>query len=107
MSDIERLRQDVINAAREYKQSIHGYDKPMRVSVPNDEGADRFFAAHNKMIGALDALDEAERPDPWELLRGVQDMGGVWFDDTAEMRHKARDLDYLIDKALAWKEAQQ
>ncbi len=113
MSDVERLRQEVINAARRYKNAIHRYDKPMRVSVPNDEGADEFFAAHNHMIRTLAALDEAEAPDPWMLLREAQlhiDVCVEWLPDQTDHGHKLRieseRIANRIEAALAWKENQ-
>jgi hypothetical protein len=57
MSDVEELRQDVINAVRDYFKALltkHG----QAIDI-----------ARQNMSDKLAALDEAEIPDPWQIIR--------------------------------------
>ena len=78
MTDIERLRENVINAARAWR-SEHG-----EVSL-----ADGLFEA-------LDALDAALTPDPWAVLEESLDRHANDLSAKLETR---------IREALEWREA--
>lgn len=65
MTDIEQLRQDVIDAARKVVERGARWASQGTCYI-TDEGI--------LLASALDALDAAERPDPWELLRRLLDL---------------------------------
>lgn len=80
MTDIEKLRDAVIEAARKWRGKYGGDDDEME-----------------SLIDAVDALDEALTPDPWALLSEaateIECIGGP-----------NNDLLVRLDTALAWKE---
>lgn len=86
MSNLDQLRQDVIDKARV-------------VSRGKDNGGVILPAppvALNALDDALTALDEAQKPDVWGLLRSMRNM----IVETSA-GHLAKDA---IDSALAWRE---
>ena len=89
MSEVEKLRLDVINAAREVTDMPAGSLITERLNL----------AAYQRLASSVDALDEAETPDSWELLRIV--VSANFNLEYAERHQNA------IRAALAWKEAQQ
>ena len=92
MSDVEKLRQDVINAAREVTDMPAGSLIPQRLNL----------VAYQCLASSVAALDEAEKPDPWMLLRYVDNrIHSDWSLPGGDP------LPQMIDAALAWKEAQQ
>jgi len=81
MSDIERLRENVINAARAIKVGGKGYA----------------MADVYQVVDAVDALDAALTPDPWDLLRAAYD----WMMSDAPQTNRSSE----IEAALEWREA--
>ena len=77
MTDIDELRQRVIDAARAWRRTEDDYD----------EAGD--------LVNAIDALDAAEAPDPWGLLREAR----------AHIPPCEPDRAARIDAALAWHDA--
>ena len=78
MTDIDELRQRVIDAARAWRQSEDDYDET------------------DELVNAIDALDAALTPDPWELLR-----------ETHSFIERGGDCGPLADRieaAIAWRE---
>lgn len=77
MTSIDELRDAVIEAARRQAKE-----------VPEDT----LFTLHD----AINALDEAEKPDPWALLRETHAVT-CYGPSSIDMADR-------ITKALAWKE---
>ncbi len=86
MTDIEQLRQDVID---ELRYAVQHTDPRVGYSCHP-----RLF---QRLREKIRVLDEAERPDPWMLLREVRDGG---------CPPSGRPLTGRIEAALAWKETQ-
>jgi hypothetical protein len=80
MTDIEVLRDAVIQAARAY--------------VRGDGESYQLARDWEPLVDALDALDKAMRPDPWELL----DEPPIWPAFITDWEKRVND-------ALAWREA--
>ena len=87
MSDIEQLRQDVINAARNVRMCCRSLDMEQGYALAMEH-------MHNKLA----ALDEAERIYPWQLLRLIKD----------HLKDGTIDSDHSVAKevslALKWRE---
>mgnify|MGYP000893471734 CR=1 FL=1 len=84
MTDIDELRQRVIDAARAWRRTEDDYD----------EAGD--------LVNAIDALDAAETPDPWELLREYVSDAADADDHTWESF--CADWVPRVRAALAWRE---
>lgn len=80
MADIEKLRQDVIDAARRHLRQ-GGMTTP------------------DYMRDAINALDAAETPNPWALLEQFYNDTMHWTNDN--------DLRVRTRAALAWHERQE
>lgn len=83
MTDIDELRQRVIDAARAWRQSEDDYD----------EAGD--------LVNAIDALNAAEAPDPWEILREAHDR----LTDPSRASASNEPMIRTIESALAWHDA--
>jgi hypothetical protein len=88
MTDIEQLRSNVINAARD----VASTDRPTMGQLAN-------------LGGAVDALDAAEKPCPWKALRDALDI------TYSEHSHSAYEqlvrLQDAVEAALAWHDQQE
>lgn len=90
MSDIERLRLDVINAARTVVRHWQDNNEPVNAKA-------------SVLCKAVDALDEAEKPDPWKLLREARQLAreakeapGISYSETDSLQRR-------IELALQWR----
>ena len=89
MTDIEALRSNVINAARACRDH---WNDPSPVGI----------AFETDLMDAVDALDAAEKPDPWELLRRVHyALDGDPGDVSCSPLHEE------IEEALEWHDKQE
>lgn len=82
MTDIEPLRQDVIETA-------------MAVVSWWKEHGEMTNGVETCMVEAVRSLEEALRPDPWALLREIMDAGGTNYDFP--------ELDAKVWEALKWR----
>ena len=96
MSNIRELEQAVIEAARN------------AVGVRMQQGKPRGFAIdenaiYQSLATAIAILNEALKPNPWELLAEVIDQGGCWHDpDQPGDYDVAKGIDDRIEAALKW-----
>lgn len=85
MTDVRELEQRVIEAARVISRCNPGGECP----------------SHNQRLRvAIEELDAALEPDPWQLLRSVRNM--IPADSTPRMMCQR-----AIDDALAWRDKQE
>ncbi len=92
MSNLDQLRQDVIDAARDCVMNSY-----MQAHDDCHAGSDVCC-----LCSALDALEKAEKPDPWLLLSYVwnrlEEGVSISIDTTMD------NLPQMIGDALAWRE---
>ena len=90
MTDIEQLGQVVIDAARDVtRRNREIYGNPVD---------DTAHPAEQLLCKAITALDAAEAPDPWEMLRQVREILRM---------HGEHSVEQAVDDALAWHDKQE
>lgn len=89
MSDIEALQLRVVEAAKAWADEKQG-----TYFQPGSSGG--------SLQDAVRALEQAERPDPWELLKAIYEDKPLWTHMARESYVQGR-----IKDALVWYDKQQ
>ncbi len=88
MSDLDVLRENIIQAAREARDAYKSWGKHTDIKLNR---------AENNLIACVNALDATLKPDPWQLLQDVIH----WVDGMQGVSHHV--LESKLKAALLWR----